>query len=162
MPNIKKALFFSLLVFLVASCTKPPDYPITPIIQFVGMTKTHMKQSSINSDSLSVTFSFTDGDGDIGDKDSLTLFVTDTRDGFVSSKYKIPYVAESGAANGLSGEVQFVLFTTCCYFPDGQAPCTPSLTYPTDTVVYDIYMKDRAGHKSNIIKTLPIILSCTQ
>lgn len=153
-----------LLLFCVIGlkCTKPPEYPKEPIIKFVGMSKTKLKQSSINADSLKVTFSFTDGDGDIGSNDSLALFVVDKRDGFVSSKYKIPFVAESGAANGISGEVEFVLFTTCCYFPDGQAPCTSSLSFPTDTVVYDIYMKDRAGNKSNVIQTLPIILDCTK
>jgi hypothetical protein len=162
---LKKQLFIigiTLTLLLTGSCTKPPDYPIEPIIKFLSMSKTKLKQSSINADSLRVTFSFTDGDGDIGSNDSLSLFVIDKRDGFVSSKYKIPFVTESGATNGISGEVEFVIFTTCCYFPDGQAPCTPSLTFPTDTVIYDIYLKDRAGHKSNIIQTLPIVLDCTK
>ncbi len=160
--HILKIIFLITISVLWLRCTKPPEYPVEPIIKFSGMSKTKLKQSSINADSLKVTFTFTDGDGDIGSNDSLTLFVIDRRDGFVSSKYKIPFVSESGAANGISGEVEFVIFTTCCYFPDGQAPCTPSLVFPTDTVIYDIYMKDRSGNKSNIIQTLPIILDCTK
>ena len=155
---------FTLLVFClsVVGCTKPPDYPIEPVIKYLGMSKKQLKQSSINADSLRVSFSFTDGDGDIGSNDSLSLFVVDKRDGFLSSKYKIPFITEAGAKNGISGEIEFVLFSTCCYFPDGQAPCTPSKTFPTDTVVYELYLKDRAGHKSNIIETEPIILDCTK
>jgi hypothetical protein len=155
--------FYSLLLACIfITCSKPPNYPIEPIIKFERMTKTALKQSSTNGDSLKVTFSFTDGDGDLGSNDSLNLFVIDKRDGFLSNKYKIPYITASGASNGISGEIEFVLFTTCCYFPNGQSPCTPSLVYPKDTVTYDIYLKDRAGHKSNIIQTLPIILDCTK
>jgi len=127
------------------------------------MTKKHLNQGQFNNDSLSITFSFTDGDGDIGTQDStLSLFVIDKRDGNYSNKYKLPYVSQEGTANGISGEVQFVIFTTCCYFPNGATPCEKSTTYPTDTLVYQIYMKDRAGHTSNIIETDPIILDCTK
>ena len=36
----------------------------------------------------------------------------------------------------------------------------PDQLYPTDTLVYSLYIRDRAGHKSNIIYTPPIILLC--
>lgn len=152
-----------LSIIILNGCASPPDYPIEPVITYKSMTKNHLKQSAFNIDSLSITFSFTDGDGDIGTNDStLSLFVIDTRDGNEFSKYKLPYVSEQGTSNGISGEVQFVIYTTCCYYPNGAPPCKPSTIHPTDTVIYNIYMKDRAGHKSNIIKTDPIILDCTK
>lgn len=156
-------IFFIGVITFCNSCISPPDYPIEPVITFKGMTKNKMAQSQFGKDSLSITFSFTDGDGDIGSNDTtLNISLIDTRDGFNASNYKIPYIPEQGSGNGISGEIQIVVFTTCCYYPDGSNPCAPSTTYPTDTLQYDIYITDRAGHKSNIIRTDPIILDCTK
>jgi hypothetical protein len=133
------------------------------VITFKGMTKNKLAQSNFNKDSLSITISFTDGDGDIGNSDTtLALTVIDTRDGFNSGNFKIPIVPEQGSGNGISGEIEFVLYTTCCYYPDGSSPCTKSTKFPTDTVIYEITLKDRAGHVSNVIKTDPIIIDCTK
>lgn len=120
-----------------------------------------MQQDQFNTDSVLVTIFFTDGDGDLGnDEGNFDLFLMDTRDDFMPPGYRLPRVPELGAGNGISGEISFVLFTTCCFFPDGQDPCTPSTTYPIDTVTYLIYIKDRAGNKSNLIETPPISLLC--
>ena len=105
--------FFTFLILLfVLSCTKPPDYPTEPVLEFVSMTKNTMQQSFLPSDdSLKVTISFTDGDGDIGLKDTLPHKITllDTRfqnhneDQILT--IAIPYVPEQGAGNGISAVV---------------------------------------------------------
>jgi hypothetical protein len=151
-----------LVVLTFATCIKPPDYPIEPQIEFTGLSKTTMRQGQLGSeDSLYLFFSFTDGDGDIGgvgqDKDSLNIFLTDKRNNQLAERFRIPFVPEQGAGNGISGEVQVLLFTTCC---NVLPPCEPSLTKPIDTLVYEIYIKDRAGNKSNVIQTSPIFLQC--
>lgn len=120
-----------------------------------------MSQDQFNTDSLLITIHFTDGDGDIGTEEgTFDLFITDTRDNFMPPAYRLPKVPEQGTGNGISGEISFVLFTTCCFFPDGQDPCTVNPTYPTDTISYLIYIRDRAGHTSNMIETPPIVLLC--
>lgn len=163
----QKVSLFCLLVLVIVltNCTKPPEYPIEPVIEFMGLSKTSMKQSAFPQDSLILTFSFTDGDGDLGQSPSDTSFsitMIDTRDGFVSNKFKVPVIPEQGAGNGVSGEVSILLFTTCCIFPQdsGLPPCVASTEFPTDSVSFEIHLTDRAGNQSNSIFTPPIILRC--
>ncbi len=148
------------IFWFTISCVKPPDYPIIPEIEFVGFSKNQMIQDQFNTDSVLVLLTFTDGDGDLGDEEDLNIFVTDKRDDFLAARYRIPFIPVAGANNGLSGEITLTLFTTCCTFPNGQAPCTTSEEYPTDQVVYEIYLVDRAGNKSNVVETSPITLLC--
>lgn len=156
----------SLLLLLAAiigmsGCLNPPEYPIEPHIDFVRMTKDVLVQDQFNTDSLLLTISFTDGDGDIGlDDGGFDLFITDTRDQFMPPAYRVPKIPEQGIGNGVSGEISFIIYTTCCFFPNGQDPCTPSLEYPVDTLTYLVYLNDRAGHQSNIIETPPIKVLC--
>ena len=152
----------ALLIGIMAACSTPPDYPIEPEIKFVDVTKDTMDRGSFFNDSTSVIFSFTDGDGDIGDRDSLQLFVTDSRDGFVND-FRIPFVLEPGASNGLKGEITVRLFTSCCQFPPDEFldGCTDTFSeMPYDEVSYDIYITDRAGNKSNVITTSPVFIRC--
>lgn len=144
-----------------SGCLRPPEYPLEPVIEFRQLSRDWMSQDQFNTDSLLITISFTDGDGDIGTEDgTFDLFITDTRDNFMPPAYRLPKVPEQGTGNGISGEISFVVFTTCCFFPDGQDPCTVNPTYPTDTLSYLIYIRDRAGHTSNVIETPPIVLLC--
>ena len=82
----KLFLITSLLaIVLVPSCVQPPDYPKEPVIQYIGLSKTLMKQGTGYADSLLVTFSFTDGDGDLGFPESdptASVFIRDSRDSF--------------------------------------------------------------------------------
>lgn len=145
----------------LSSCLRPPDYPLEPVIGFVRMSKDSMLQNQFNTDSLLITLSFTDGDGDIGrENGEFDLHLTDTRDNFSPPAYRLPKVPEQGIGNGISGEISFVVFTTCCYFPNGLDPCTPSTEFPVDTLRYQIYLKDRAGRQSNLLLTPPIRLIC--
>lgn len=153
-------LLFALLILTHGSCIDPPDYPVQPEIEYLGMSKFQMVQDEFHTDSIFVFFSFTDGDGDLGSNDSLNVFLIDTRDNFITNRYRLPFFPEEGANNGVSGEITVKIFTTCCIYPTGQPPCTPSEQFPFDTVSYRIYIKDRAGHQSNIIETDPILVEC--
>ena len=156
-----KIVLYLLLSVAFATCIRPPNYPVEPQIEFVGMTKTTMKQGFGSEDSVYFTLSFTDGDGDLGGvsgKDSLNVFITDKRNNKpVEQTFRIPFVPEAGAKNGISGEIRFLMYTTCCLSLE---PCIATPVRPTDTLVYELYIKDRAGHKSNVVQTKPIILQC--
>jgi hypothetical protein len=166
MSNTKYTFFFAFLLaaslFLcLLSCTKPPNYPNEPVIKYLRMTKRTMKQSDFSKDTTYVTIGFTDGDGDIGGKDSLNIFLTDKRDGFRAFQFRIPTVPTIGVGNGISGEITFAVYTSCCYFPEKKyAPCSTPKEYPTDQLIYQIFIKDRAGNKSNAIDTDAITLLC--
>ena len=155
------------LLFLIAlagwQCLDTPDFPDEPFIEFIGTSKDTLRQGVFMEDSLSVSFRFEDGDGDIGRKNQASsndIFFVDERTGTLDNTFGIPAIPQEGAANGVEGVVKVVLFSTCCIYSDGQDPCTPHPTINYDTVQYRIYITDQAGHKSNEILTSPIILRC--
>ncbi len=152
--------FYFLLLIGVISCIKPPDYPDIPELEFVGLSKDTMNQSSFNTDSVVAHLSFTDGDGDIGSDDSLNVFVTDLRDGFLAYRFRMPPVPPEGANNGISADLWIVLYTTCCVYDNGDPPCSPSTQFPTNAVQYGIYITDNSGNRSNTVETPPITLLC--
>ncbi len=155
-----------LVVVLIWGCVDPPDYPDAPVIKFEGLSKQIMKQGSENQDTMIVRFSFTDGDGDLGATSSPTdpvdpnVFLIDSRDGYEGNQFQIPFIPEAGAGNGISGTIDLKVYNSCCIFTDGTIPCGTSPTKTMDTLFYTLYIKDRAGHRSNDIQVGPIYLRC--
>lgn len=166
---MKKIGFFIAFIAMLGTqaCVQPPNYPDEPVIEFMSLSKNSMQQGQNFSDSLFVTFSFTDGDGDLGfpaSDPTPSVFVRDSRDSFPKPPLQLPYVEPQGAGNGISGEITIKLPTVCCIFinPEGiKLACedVPS-TFPIDTFSYYIKIRDRAGHESNEIKTSIIQLRC--
>jgi hypothetical protein len=155
MKNIICALL-ALIVISCVMCLRPPDYPIIPNIGFVRMSKNTMKQGNALSDSLRLVLSFEDGDGDIGSNDSINVFLYDARQANASPELaRMPFVPEQGAKNGISGEISLLVYTTCCL-----PSCNSFFNKPTDSLYYDVFIKDRAGNKSNVIRTPLIALRC--
>jgi len=161
MPSVKYAIF-TLLVAFVFACTSPPDYPPEPVLSFQSLSKDTLNRGYDDEDHTVVTLSFTDGDGDISGLDTNNMFLIDTRTGFTEGNFTIPDIPKVGTANGISGDIIFNLKTTCCQFPDpGLAGCEdemPGFLY--DTVVYEVYLLDLAGHESNHILLPPIYIRC--
>ena len=162
------------LLFLASfmiGCVQPPEYPLEPVIEFMSLSQNTLPQGKDGDTYVTITVGFTDGDGDIGHfgEDSQTqindLFVKDLRTDEISQQFIIWFVPEQGTSNGISGEISFDVPTTCCIFPDyvtdAVLPCDPSLEYPVDTLVYEVYIQDRAGNESNRILTDPIFLQCS-
>ena len=144
-------------------CLESPDFPIEPHIEFIGVSKDTLLQGLFQQDSVIVSFSFQDGDGDLGrtnQEPQNNVFFTDMRTGTVDNTFAIPALPQDGAGNGVEGTIRILLFSTCCIYTDGNDPCTPNMNFPFDTVQYKINIVDRAGHVSNDIFTTPIILRC--
>jgi len=156
------------IIAIIISCTKPPDYPIEPVLEFKNLSRSSMIQGDVNNDSILVTFGFTDGDGDLGNNDTLfDIYLKDTRfpeiPGVNPTQYKMPFVPIQGVGNGISGDITVLTYTSCCVYPDSTfPPCDTSAytLYPIDTLIFEIHIKDRAGHESNRILSDPIILQC--
>lgn len=153
-------LSFGLLQF----CVQPPDYPDEPVIEFKSQSKNLMYQTKFGQDSVTITFTFTDGDGDLGFQDDQeSIFIVDGRDSFAKPSYRIPYIEQQGAGNGISGEISIVVPTTCCIYTGTPIPpCDTSASAPQmrDTLFYWLQIKDRSGKVSNRIQTDPIVLIC--
>ena len=168
--NYLYLLQLTLLLCLFGACVQAPQYPIEPEISFVSISKDTMIQGQTkNDDFLYLTLAFTDGDGDFGfpenpNEVNKTIVFTDTRTQFSDQKFEIPYINDNGASNGISGELQIKLSTTCCIFPpdvtDVVQSCDPSNQYPVDEVVWEVYIVDRAGNMSNTLSLPPVKLLC--
>lgn len=167
MKTITNLCFGALLAgFLCTSCTQPPDYANVPEINFLSFSQPSIAQGTPTApnDTLGVTFSFTDGDGDLGsENDSLDVFFTDSRDGFINT-FKLPFIPEQGSGNGISGDVTVKIinkpFNICCAnLVTGEA-CKPNVPGPTDTLSFVIRIRDRAGNWSNETRTSTLTLLC--
>ncbi len=156
----------TLLILIIVgfcSCIKPPEYPIEPVLTFEGISSDTMMQGNLNNDSIIIFLSLTDGDGDIGSDDGGSdVIVTDLRDNFVANQYRLPMVDPTGANNGISGDLYLTVYTTCCVFPNGQPPCTPSDEFPLDEIQYQIHIIDQAGNESNKVTTPVVHLICNE
>lgn len=166
MKNVKYFLLGSSLGFF-AACSQPPDYPDEPQLEYVGVNKNSVVQGSrfAPNDTLAILFKFTDGDGDLGNSDNTNnIVLLDSRD-TTQTPYKIPPVPEQGSGNGISGEITILVpnrigsGNICCIFPDLRV-CQTDPTYKQDTFSFSIQMTDRAGNKSNIIRTETITILC--
>jgi hypothetical protein len=155
MKNLLYVLLATVIIGFVM-CLRPPDYPIIPKIGFVRMSKNTMKQGDGLNDSLRLILSFEDGDGDIGSSDSINVFLYDTRQPNASPEIaRMPFVPEAGAKNGISGEISLLVYTTCCL-----PTCNSPLNKAMDSLYFDVFIKDRAGNKSNVVRTPLIGLKC--
>jgi len=167
MRIISYLTFFAIIAAIAFACVQPPEYPLEPVIENPILNKNGIAQGSASSspDTLYVTFSYTDGDGNLGNADDgvFDVVLVDSRDGF-ENPFRIPTIPDQGVGNGISGEITVGIpnLFMCCIFEDknGQDPCTPSTAFPTDTLAYDIYILDRDGNESNRIRTEPIVLLC--
>ncbi len=156
-----------LLGFSAFGCVQPPDYPVEPEIDYIGFNTLTFPQGGPDavSDTLTLRFGFTDGDGDIGNADStVDVFIIDSRTPDVEENRKLPIIPEEGVGNGISGEITLRFpnnpFQVCCIIGDEQGCDGPIEGFPNDTFSYRIQIRDRAGNYSNAIQTETITLLC--
>ena len=155
-------LFFALLF---ASCVNAPEYPVEPVLTFERLSKNQIYQFTNGpQDSLQIQFSFTDGDGDLSQltSDSIDIFLEDSRfPGFVTP-FSLPLIPEEGTGNGISGDIFIDVVNTsaqiCCVA--NRRICAEFEDFPIDTFSYSIQIVDRAGNRSNVIRTTPIEILC--
>ena len=166
---IMKVLPYYFIAFLgicwLTTCTDEPNFPVEPKLDLVRIGKTVLKQGrSIEEggDTTMVTVYFEDGDGDIGGDSSITIYRIDTRSGFTEPIYRVVEIPLEGVSSSISGEIDFALPPTCCnYIGDNTPiPCEVYPPVPEQEVIFEIYIKDRAGNQSNTIALPPLTLLC--
>ena len=174
---MKKRNLIGLLFLLLAtvSCQKPVEYPIEPKIAYEGFTYLFNADSTFSGEGI-VSFSYTDGDGDLGldDSDTLPPF------GLNDAHYYNMVVDYLKCVNGefvktplLSWNAQTQSYDTVSFnarfhrLRDTDEPKAISGTMeytlpvqnplsPNDTIKFEIRILDRALHESNTIQTEPI------
>lgn len=144
------------------SCADAPSYPITPVIEYLGVNKLQVLQQPLGPDTLEIYFSFTDGDGDLSLEDSTDIFLFDSRKPSILNAYKIPTISEESINGGIRGEITIriknVNFGICCI--ENQFPCGGTPASPVESFSYEIQIRDRAGNLSNRIRTETIDVLC--
>ena len=164
----KSIIYTAILLILLAvswSCLRDEEYPIIPEIKFEDFILLLNTQSGIIERGV-LKISFKDGDGDIGlnssdtappydfnlfidyfeiqNKDTVRIYLVDPASGDTSTfNARIPILTPKGSDKSIKGEIEDTLFI---YDP----------TSAYDTIMFKVYLVDRALHKSNVIQT-PLI-----
>lgn len=146
-------VLMAVLSLVIIACDDDETYPVTPEITFKSLEKF---VNVAQSDSLVLTFSFTDGDGDIGspvsDPARRDVFVRlfERKNGVFEEavlaaplEYRIPYLTPRGNNKSLIGDVKINI--------------DYNILQTNDTIFYKVYIKDRAERKSNEITTDTVI-----
>jgi hypothetical protein len=143
----------SIGLFSLVSCSDEETFPVTPVISFKSLEKF---QSLSGLDSLVLTFSFTDGDGDIGSAVSDTFGrdvyarLFERNNGVFEEaplsaplQYRVPYLEPRGNNSSLKGDIRISI--------------DYNILRPNDTIYYKVLLEDRAGNRSNEISTATIV-----
>ena len=157
-------ILFSCLAILMAACVKEVQYPVEPEIKF-GDFGTYRDFNG--KDSLGVlSISYTDGDGDIGLYDSDTaepykynyflkfqqfhngqLTEVKPADTASTNNYRIPLLTPNGRNKNIRGIIKMTLEL---YYVRA--------VLLSDTIAFQVYIKDRALHTSNVVQTPMFII----
>lgn len=162
MKHLFYILFFLAIVGTsISSCMKEKHFPPEPVIAFD-------KFVTYDNDSADCFITFKDGDGDIGiyngdaasdDDLKMKYLFKDPNGVFVpvdSSfgtpqfdtlfySYRVPNITPDGQYKALDGGIKIKLRTQ-------------PLFGPHSVVKFEITLRDRAGHKSNMVSTSEIIV----
>jgi len=159
-------IIFAAVILTYNSCKQKEEYPVIPYIQFKSFVK--INNSSGKDDKGILTISFTDGDGDIGLSQSDTLPPFDSKSeyyyNFITKYFeqqndtlievtfpdtlnaRIPVITPKGNNKNIKGEIEIKIFIN-------------NTRSKFDTIAFEVYIYDRALHKSNVITTPRIIIN---
>ncbi|MFU8842674.1 MAG: hypothetical protein ACNA7V_02585 [Bacteroidales bacterium] len=156
---------FSILFFVIFACKKQETYPVIPEIAFEEFVLLYNPATGIIERGV-LKISFKDGDGDIGLKPNETeppydynlflkyfeiqlgdtnhVVIIDPISGDTANfNARIPVLTPDGSAKAIKGTIEDTIFV---YNP----------LSAFDTIMFEVYLVDRALNKSNVIKT-PLI-----
>lgn len=142
-----------LLGWLLSACQPIRIFDEVPVLSFISMEPTAV---TAGVDSIVIVLGFTDGDGDLGlpDEDTTSdVTVIDKRMGppqlpDLQYDFRMPFVTPPGNSKQISGEIRLVIQNTFA---------RPGLL--TDTLRYEIQIRDRANRKSNVVETPPLVIN---
>ena len=145
---MKKLFILFIFWAAISACKKDKKIEIstTPAIEFAGITPSAAIEYK---DKITITISYKDGDGDIGENtpDVKNLFLTDSRNN-VTYQYRVSQLAPSGQATAIEGTLTIELKNTA--ITNGAS---------SQSVSFSVYLKDRAGNISNTIATSAITVT---
>lgn len=137
-----------LLIFVVlgvASCAKKNKLSNIPNITFESLNQDSVRSGN-NEDSISIYFKFQDGDADIGNDPKtgkFDVFLTDSRDTSMHLNFFLPSIPSDfkDPSTGIVGYAKISINAALLIYD--------TTNVNNNTLHYDVYMKDIAGHESN-------------
>lgn len=171
----KSILIFGILLFAVAACQKKVEYSIEPKIAYMDFTYLINADSTFSGQGV-LSFSYTDGDGDLGldVSDSLPPFNNNSpyyynliidyqkfENGVFHSVPLLSWNIETQSFDTVSFNARFKRLVA----GNETKPISGDMDYtlfvqnpfsPNDTVRFAVKIIDRALHESNVILTDPI------
>ncbi len=177
MKNNKSLFNFILFIGLLflTGCFSEPDYPVVPQIEFVSLENMQSKERA-NVDSVVITLSFQDGDGDLGltSTDTLPPFSERNSDGTIN-RFRHNFFIDLERLNE-NGEFELVPFPSPDFTLNSKFPVLNTLAKPTalegdlkffinvihggfspvqkgNVLRYKISIADRKLNESNVIVT---------
>jgi len=149
--------FVLFLPFMLGGCRKKETGNPVPEIIFQELIPQTLRGGS-SEDTAYLSFRFHDGDGDLGNdigSGNYDIYLIDSRDNSETGFY-LPQIPDEtrDASNGLKGTCTLIL--PAAYILPRQDSIHLLLG---DTLQYEVYLKDRAGHESNRFTTPTIYLT---
>lgn len=124
-----------------AACTKEaPEQSAIPVIVYDSISPLELTQFE---EKVHIYINYQDGDGDLGTQnpDSVSIIVKDSRLQ-IADGYHLKPLSPPGTNLFIAGQLDIVLKNL---FVLGNAPY--------EDVFFEVYITDRKGHKSNMLKT---------
>lgn len=146
---MRLTFFILILAVMVASCKKD-KYTTEPQLSFKKFRPNQGNNLMNISEAPYAVFEITDAEGDIGltADDTSQIFVKNLLTNKVDSQL-LPNL-QTVAGKDFKAEIEVSLFGSM----SGRPTSTPGLTRPyVDTLSFEVYVVDFAGHKSNVVHT---------
>jgi|SRR5688572_10158050 len=159
--SLRNSLFILLAALVFAGCKKADEYPIEPVITFKSLTTVTDGSGLVEG---TLEFEFTDGDGDIGlnASDTIPPYTGE----YSNNVHLVFYQYVNGAWTPWSqfdDRSQIPIIT-----PEGSQKAIRGIIrkeqmgFPFATnlrVRYEVYIYDRALHRSNVITTPEVLIT---
>lgn len=173
-PMGRISLFILMATMVFSSCKKPDEYPIIPSIEFKQIYSA--RDTGGYDENVITVISFTDGDGDLGyytaESGKNDPIFDDPNSEYYYNYHVIKWQKENGvwsidslADNGeklnLGGRLSYMTPSGKNKALKGEIKQTVAIdvALQNDTFRYDIFIYDRALHKSNVVRTDEIVLT---
>lgn len=153
---MRYSLLFTIAIICFTACKKD-KYTTAPQITYKSIKPDYYFTGSTLQQMPVLTLKITDAEGDLGltSTDTSKIFIKNLLTGNIDSTLTLPNL-DRGATKNFQGDIEITLDTRIIL--EGSTRPRPK----TDTLFYEVYIKDFAKNKSNVITTSNPVLAISQ
>ena len=140
-------IIFPISLLLIFACNNDPGFSDEPTLTFVDIQPRFPRQFR---DTINITVSFTDGDGDLGDDNNevKNIFVIDNRSWLTEEQSQLFFTVPNLTPNTKNPAIQGTITV--------QIPPTiirPGMGLTEEATTFDVFVIDRSDNESNRVTT---------